>query len=543
MAKPGKKNPPSPATQDRGLTPGMGQALVRMYRQGLGDCFLVRLPRRDGQGYFSIMIDCGVIVGTENPEKAMQDVVDDIRRTTGGVVDLLVVTHEHWDHVSGFTQAESLFARQGERDAAGKLQVRNVWCAWTEDEKDPLANELQAGLGALLARTLEKAQKLHSFAAASTGPDAEEAQRKADNVAGLLAFLGLEPGEVATGAGMGVAGRVSKTKAALNAAKRLAPVTYHLPGEPPTYLRNCDVRIYVLGPPRDIDMLRRTEPAREGYHLADIALDGAVLQTGPEWDNLLFEDRFALPLSGSPMAEPAVGDDPYQFLWTHYLADKVKEARTFRRTEGEAQAPADLSTEAVRSGDRVTRDVLVNQHWRRIEADEAEEGGELALQLDGATNNTSLVLALELGEAGAVLLFVGDAQAGNWLSWDAIPAWKVNGKTVGVDDLLARTVFYKVGHHGSHNATLKGRGLQKMTHGDLIAFVPVDRLTARRKRWNRMPLPSIIETLKAMTGNRVVLSERAVPDGEEAVAFDFRDGFARDPDDRLWYEVIVPAVK
>ena len=32
-------------------------------------------------------------------------------------------------------------------------------------------------------------------------------------------------------------------------------------------------------------------------------------------------------------------------------------------------------------------------------------------------------------------------------------------------DLLGRTVFYKVGHHGSHNATMNKGGLQDMAQG------------------------------------------------------------------------------
>ena len=44
---------------------------------------------------------------------------------------------------------------------------------------------------------------------------------------------------------------------------------------------------------------------------------------------------------------------------------------------------------------------------------------DLALQLDSATNNTSLVLAIERIADGKVLLFPGDAQQGNWRSWHA----------------------------------------------------------------------------------------------------------------------------
>jgi hypothetical protein len=78
---------------------------------------------------------------------------------------------------------------------------------------------------------------------------------------------------------------------------------------------------------------------------------------------------------------------------------------------------------------------------------------ELALALDSATNNTSLVLAIELVDSEKVLLFPADAQVGNWLSWETL---RFEGeKPVIGPDLLARTAFYKVGHHGSHNATLK----------------------------------------------------------------------------------------
>ena len=70
-------------------------------------------------------------------------------------------------------------------------------------------------------------------------------------------------------------------------------------------------------------------------------------------------------------------------------------------------------------------------------------------------NNTSLVLAFELPESNKVLLFVGDAQRGNWRSWTE-GGWQDGEKTITVRDLMSRTVLYKVGHHGSHGATLLG---------------------------------------------------------------------------------------
>ena len=54
--------------------------------------------------------------------------------------------------------------------------------------------------------------------------------------------------------------------------------------------------------------------------------------------------------------------------------------------------------------------------WRRIDSDWRLSSARLALQLDDATNNTSLVLAFELAD-GRVLLFPADAQIGSWRSW------------------------------------------------------------------------------------------------------------------------------
>jgi beta-lactamase superfamily II metal-dependent hydrolase len=63
-----------------------------------------------------------------------------------------------------------------------------------------------------------------------------------------------------------------------------------------------------------------------------------------------------------------------------------------------------------------------------------------AVAIDKAANGTSLLLVFEFGDA--VLTFPGDAQWGTW-----------KGALAVASDLLARTTFLKIGHHGSHNAT------------------------------------------------------------------------------------------
>jgi hypothetical protein len=78
---------------------------------------------------------------------------------------------------------------------------------------------------------------------------------------------------------------------------------------------------------------------------------------------------------------------------------------------------------------------------RRIQADLTLE---LVRELDTVLNNTSLILLLETGNRK--LLFPGDAQIENWAFALRNPEWR---------RLLADVNLYKVGHHGSLNATPK----------------------------------------------------------------------------------------
>ena len=74
-------------------------------------------------------------------------------------------------------------------------------------------------------------------------------------------------------------------------------------------------------------------------------------------------------------------------------------------------------------------------------------------------------------------------------------------------DLLARTVFYKVGHHGSHNATLKEKGLELMTSKDLSAFIPTNQKDAKKIGWGQMPFGSILEALDERCAGRVIRAD------------------------------------
>lgn len=93
---------------------------------------------------------------------------------------------------------------------------------------------------------------------------------------------------------------------------------------------------------------------------------------------------------------------------------------------------------------------LGTERWiiQAMQQDEQRQLASLVRWLDDALNNTSLILLLEVG--GHTLLFGGDAQIENW-SWALSKATK----DPALHGALARVDLYKVGHHGSRNATPK----------------------------------------------------------------------------------------
>jgi hypothetical protein len=161
--------------------------------------------------------------------------------------------------------------------------------------------------------------------------------------------------------------------------------------------------------------------------------------------------------------------------------------------------------------------------WRRIDSDWLGGASDLALQLDSLTNNTSLVIAIEL-PGGDVLLFAADAQVGNWLFWQD-QSWTVDSKTVTGPHLLKNAIFYKAGHHGSHNATLKAQGLEEMLRLR-VAMIPVDHAMALKKRWGKMPLDELVAALKERAKDVVLRIDQPKPNTQKNVI-----------EDRLFFEV------
>jgi hypothetical protein len=419
-----------------------------MYRQGLGDCFLIALPRTDASARpFYVMIDCGVVLGTRDPVKVMTMVMDDIVETTGGEVDLLIATHEHWDHLSGFIQAKASF---------DKLKIGQVWLGWTEDIDDELAQKLRKEKALALSALRMGLSHLHLVG------DTEGAEE----LGGILEFFGVARGATTAAALATVRSKVNE------------PRYWNPKKDNPVVPAGTSARFYVLGPPHDEMWLRKINP----------------LKIGPETYRLGMDIPMFMDGAGTALVETDTGR-PF---------DHQREIPFFYAQELEFFRERYWQPEG-----------MASDEWRRIDGDWLDGATQLALQLDNLTNNTSLVLAIELEPLGDVLLFAADAQVGNWLSWQDLK-WTVDGKTVTAPDLLQRAIFYKVGHHGSHNATLKEKGLEQMKKLR-VAMIPVDHAMAVKKRWGKMPLDELVAALKQRAKGAVLRTDEPMPATHEKI--------------------------
>ena len=116
-------------------------------------------------------------------------------------------------------------------------------------------------------------------------------------------------------------------------------------------------------------------------------------------------------------------------------------------------------------------------------------------------------------------------RTGNWASWTDVK-WKGG---VTTDDLLARTALYKVGHHGSHNATLVA-ALEKMNRPDLVALIPVHKKDANITKPNgwKMPARQLHRRLVEKAEHRVLQM-----DGVHTLGCDFR----KEPARKSWKKI------
>lgn len=445
---------------------------IRMYRQGLGDCFLLTFVQKD-KDPVNMLIDCGLLQGTKNGKEIMQCVVADIKDSLplkksvdGGKekpwLDFVLLTHEHIDHISGFSQAKDIF---------DEIHFGQVWVGWTEDESHPNYNDVR-----------------DRFKKQITGLKAASAKmRLMPEMTGLKESIDHIMNDFFDASMLGAGGLMRRSETweyALN--KSVENPHYCEPGDTFAIPGLDDIRVYVLGPPLEYETFTKVDPPHdETYRRED--------------NNFALSDSFfAAVAGGNDLFDPEL----YEPFERHVKISR-KDAKSgtdhskfFRTRYGFGENDPN--------------------GWRRINNDWLNMAGNLALNLDTYTNNTCLAIAIEFQQSKKVLLFPGDAQFANWISWQKL-TFEVPGddgkREVKIDDLLKQTILYKVGHHGSHNATLKKHGLERMLHPELMAMIPVDRAQARSKTsktnpdgWE-MPERNLYKRLIELTRGRVILAD------------------------------------
>ena len=471
-----------------------------MYRQGLGDCFLVTFTNAAGEQYHMV-VDCGVLPFSTGGDKRVDLIAQNILSETGNHLQTVIATHEHADHISGFKSAREYLGT----DPAGKYpgekpanppKVDKVWLAWTEDLQDPQVKKILAKGNALSL----------SIAAAVMGLGKEKSKAVRD----ILLFNGAEL-EIEESPGMGADTtakpkfKISKTmQEIMELLRGWGQVEYLEPGDVQK-LTNFGVRVHILGPSRKMAMLGGNAPAygegdqglkltqASAFMAAAIKFAGMELDEKPEEGlsqadinalykiSLPFDPLQSLPLEVACQPYPLPERPTYPQKLQASYRDFYKE---FYGINGEStdQAP----------------------EWRRIDTDWLQASESLALQQVSIINNTSLVMAIELTESGKVLLFAADAEEDNWNTWEA--------ERGNLDQLLANTVVYKVGHHGSINATDQKMLMEKMTNKELVALIPVDVKRAEDNQWE-FPAKVLYDLenpteglLYHQTGGRIILN-------------------------------------
>lgn len=374
-----------------------GDIKVRMYNVGFGDSFLITLPTSDGVK--RVLVDCGSHNAGPGPRPIAEiaaDIVTECTEDGQAAIDVVIATHRHQDHVSGFAA-----------EVWDRVHVREVWMPWTEDPTDPQARkirETQSRVATHLQMT---------GAAFASEPDWMP-----------LAVNALSNAKAMQTLHDGFLGQPRRRFLPQQGEAILEPAC--LPG----------VTVHVLGPSRDSEVIRDMDPPAGHSYLR-------LMET-----RAAFSSDDALPFH----AEWSMNKDVY--------------------------------------GEDYPNLALKSRELEKVNGAGSLDELAVAVALDKAVNGTSLLLVLRLGKAH--ILLTGDAQWGTWNTALQNPQWR---------ELLTKTTFHKVGHHGSHNASPKDL-VDEVLGKDFWAMVS----TRAMKRWKYIPKTELLTALRKKTA-RVVRSD------------------------------------
>jgi beta-lactamase superfamily II metal-dependent hydrolase len=437
----GRKKSAQPATAPaKGRIKGSGASggiRVRMYRIGFGDFFLLTVPGKNGPAH--ILIDCGVHAANIGTIDAC---IQDMKKETGNRLALVILTHYHADHMSGFASNYDDFTEF------------DVGAVWITNRLDPTSQKHSK----FMAQLTSVAQQLRLQLGARTDDAAVEAQHKVENALGVS-------GKNGDGGSNAKALRLLQS-----GFKNKPPVYYYQGGDEPTLPGELQgmITAEVLGPsPIDSGGEFSASDNKKEQYLASLGENGV-----PDASHLE-------PFDGGKW-KAAVADYPSdtfdEFDTGIFGRDHIK------KRDGASQLESTLAG--------MQPDALA----------------AAADKLDGTLNNQSLVVLFTC--QSKKLLFVGDAQWGNWAYW--LYGKAVTGSDPGISsrarDILGSIDFYKVGHHGSTNATpIPAVGALNKDCASMCSTATGAYGSPAKK--TEVPRTALMEALESKTGNRLVRSD------------------------------------
>jgi beta-lactamase superfamily II metal-dependent hydrolase len=379
-----------------------GELRIRMYRVGFGDFFLMTVPSDDGPQH--ILIDCGVTPGKTKKGDigTIKDAVADMAKETDKKLALIIVTHRHQDHIIGFSRAA---------DTWKDFKVGALWMSFWETEYDPdekkgkkksMASDFQDELTSLALN-----MQAHLAARGADDPGMDEVAGMLQNATGVDHAAFAAAGSKADGKPGKGGGTNAASLTFLKTGLGLEPQYYAKGDKPklPKVLKDAGLTAEILGPP----------PADAMDFMKLMDLKKGVGQ-------YLGEDGGGSGANFKPFADSSCGAAK-DFLPTAFRGFGKDASNTVLEAAIKAAQP-DLLFTAAKS-------------------------------LDNFLNNQSLVVLFTFN--GKKLLFAGDAQGGNWEYWmfGGTPEKSPSADQIekGSKAILGNLDFYKMGHHGSTNAT------------------------------------------------------------------------------------------